>query len=86
MLRSCMRQHSGLVLKVFCFLQYYEAARWEEFYIDAVNNFLNCIQLKRDPAPGELGKLSAAREYGLVPCDRISGRMHVVALDTGANF
>lgn len=76
--RSSQWQHSDFVLKVFCFLQYNEVISSEELYIDPVHRFLNCIQPKKDRPPEGLEKFSAAKEYGLVLCDCIRGRRHVV--------
>lgn len=44
----------------------------------AVDNILDCIWLSRDRSPGDPGKLSAALEYGLVPCDGFRKRTHLI--------
>lgn len=67
-----LSHHSNLVPKDFLILQIYEMVSSGEISADSVEKFLNCIWLRWDQRPGEPGKLFAAKEHGLVPCDSIT--------------
>lgn len=78
-----MSQHSDLARKEFCSLQYSGVVSLEELSLDDGHAFLNCMPLKCDRTPGEPGRLSATKEYGIVPCDSNRRQVHVVSADKG---